>query len=490
VTTPSLEALQLYTRAAALLNGEHWLTLDPLRLTVSRASAAGASRYESAEALLREATRVDPTFASAWLLLAHVVWNRQWPSDAFLPFAERALALSTGASTAERYFIQGFTDRRRAQAERGGVPHLEAAVQAFEALLEIDPDHYWGLLELGTVYRELGRIEDAERVTFRALATRRTPCGSGSRPPKLTCAGGIASPFVPPSPAFAPIRSSLSPRPSGRWRRTWGGFGLWEAHDAWLDGDVARAVDALRAAERRWSGDGARWWLLQLAEAYQGLGRFADANLVAARLAPEYRDWVLANVAARSENEPEFRRLMTPELGRFDVLHNRTGMLTLRGWLDTTAWVLAERRRRGTPMTWPEERLDEGLLRVAQQRYTEGIRLLEPITAQPWSTNAMLLAYEYRARAHRAVGDRAAVIRLLEPLGPARAAAVTYTSRVHDWLRCRVLLAEVYREVGRRDDALRLAKEVNGLLAVADRDHPLRARVATLHRSTSRALSP
>ena len=62
VTTPSLRALQRYSRAAVLLGGEAW-----------RYQPKGKSPYAAAEVLLTEATAIDPSFASAWLLLAHAV---------------------------------------------------------------------------------------------------------------------------------------------------------------------------------------------------------------------------------------------------------------------------------------------------------------------------------------------------------------------------------------------------------------------------------
>jgi hypothetical protein len=43
-------------------------------------------------------------------------------------------------------------------------------------------------------------------------------------------------------------------------------------------------------------------------------------------------------------------------------------------------------------------------------------------------------------------------------------------------MRCRVLLAEMYRDAGRHADAERVALEVRHLLSLADVDHPLVAR--------------
>ena len=87
--------------------------------------------------------------------------------------------------------------------------------------------------------------------------------------------------------------------------------------------------------------------------------------------------------------------------------------------------------------------------------------------------------HEAVAFAKARVGDRAAAIALLEHLDGTRAVAVTYAWTVYDWLRCRVLLADLYRETDRVADAERVEAEVRSLLAVADPDHPLLLRLAT-----------
>ena len=83
VTTPSLRALQLYSRAAVLLAGEAW-----------RYHPKGTSPYAAAEVLLREATAIEPSFASAWLLLANAIRQQNRPAAEYLPIAERAPGLT------------------------------------------------------------------------------------------------------------------------------------------------------------------------------------------------------------------------------------------------------------------------------------------------------------------------------------------------------------------------------------------------------------
>jgi len=88
--------------------------------------------------------------------------------------------------------------------------------------------------------------------------------------------------------------------------------------------------------------------------------------------------------------------------------------------------------------------------------------------------------YEAAAKGKRALGDLPGAIGLLERLGSAPAAAVMYQSDVHWWLRCRVLLAELYRDSGRTAEARTIAREVQEHLSVADAGHPLVHRLQPL----------
>jgi hypothetical protein len=137
-----------------------------------------------------------------------------------------------------------------------------------------------------------------------------------------------------------------------------------------------------------------------------------------------------------------------------------------------------------------EADFDAGLLAVARRHYAEGRALLEPLTRSPWSSNSVLLAYDALAVAQASTGDSRSAIALLEPLGDARAASVLCQWRVYDFLRCRVLLAELYKSSGRQEDAVRLAGEVRELLRVSDADHPLLKRVARLDMKGSGTAAP
>jgi hypothetical protein len=161
------------------------------------------------------------------------------------------------------------------------------------------------------------------------------------------------------------------------------------------------------------------------------------------------------------EDHETFRRLTAPHLGDFEVLHNRSGMLAFMGWTKAAAWVSAERNRRHIRMAWGEKALSEGRFAIAQGRYAEGVAILDAlIDGRTWGSNRSLAGYEAAAIGKHALGDLAGAVALLGRAGAAPAAAVMYQSDVHWWLRCRVLLAEFYRDSGRTAEARAVAREV------------------------------
>ena len=148
VTTPSLSALQLFSEADRLL---------PL------------GKSDVAEELLRQAVAEDPDFASGYMQLALTIRYQLRPAPEYLPPAERAFELAERVSARERYYILGSYHEMLGQAAHEALDeHLatieyEQAVTAYEALLGLYPDHYWGTSRLAYANERLGRMEEAWR---------------------------------------------------------------------------------------------------------------------------------------------------------------------------------------------------------------------------------------------------------------------------------------------------------------------------------------
>jgi DNA-binding winged helix-turn-helix (wHTH) protein len=467
VTTPSLKALQLYSRAASLLNGEVW-----------RYHPDAKSRYATAEALLADATALDPTFASAWLLLAHSIFQQNRPRAEYLPIAERALQLTSGVSDVERYFIEGYTHSCRGRDQEDPSEN-EAAARAFEAVLQLSPDHYWTLLELVPVYRQLDRFADAERLVIHEADVRprsvrftveaaRAHMRRGERTQARAMIERARTVAREDADNIANV-----PVDTLEWMR------LWEAHDAWVDSDPARVLAAAQRAEQETTDSASEVWLVRLAYVYGGLGRYHDALRVAKRMPSIRYKWTLDYLNLQRGRIGELRQSLQPQRRDFNVLTTRLSIMMWANWFDDAEWVLTERRRRGIHVPWFVEADVVGQLRVAEGRYAEGLALLERLKSDPMGPRYYVL--EHVAMARRALGDRDAAIRELEHAGETRAEAVTHEGwQVYSWLRCRVLLAQMYRDAGRTADAERVALEVRNLLRFADDGNPLLERVAKL----------
>ena len=127
-TTRSLRALTLYTESY-------------------RAGVRG--RWPNALALARQAVAEDPDFASAQIWLAWSLRNTGASIDEYLPVAVRATALSAATDPAERLWIEASAHEMAGRAIEAG--------QAYLALLQIEPDHYWAINNMVAVFRLQGR---------------------------------------------------------------------------------------------------------------------------------------------------------------------------------------------------------------------------------------------------------------------------------------------------------------------------------------------
>ena len=138
VTTASLPALQFYSRAMADIEGGKW---------------------ESGASLLEQALAEDPNFASAHILLAHCYSNFDKDREA-APHYQKAFELADITTDRERYFILG-SYYQRYHRDR------DKAMQSYEALVNLYPDHFFGVHNLTFLYWNAGRWRDYEEMVIR-----------------------------------------------------------------------------------------------------------------------------------------------------------------------------------------------------------------------------------------------------------------------------------------------------------------------------------
>ena len=141
VTTASLDALRLYSRAEALtISGEIREALVPLEEAIER----------------------DPEFAMAHRKLSVTLNNLGLSPDRAREAATRAYELRHRLTERERGITEGYYFAVvEADADR--------AIQAYDRMLETYPDDFIALNNLGDLYMTWGRRSEAEEVLRRAL---------------------------------------------------------------------------------------------------------------------------------------------------------------------------------------------------------------------------------------------------------------------------------------------------------------------------------
>jgi len=114
-----------------------------------------------------------------------------------------------------------------------------------------------------------------------------------------------------------------------------------------------------------------------------------------------------------------------------------------------------------------------GVLSLSKGNRTEGMRLIEDALGQDRSRyflGSLILAEAWREQdqfelavrvLEQASGKKALLFAPFASENPAR------------WLRMRLMLAKLYREMGRGEDAQEIKAELRSLLAYADADHPI-----------------
>ncbi|HEY6929233.1 MAG TPA: hypothetical protein VJA66_06120, partial [Thermoanaerobaculia bacterium] len=267
VTTSNLRALQLYSRADSLM--------------------AGSGSQAAAEELLRQAVTEDTNFASAYIQLAHAINYQKRPVEEFRPYAETAIRLSESTTERERLFIRGSYYELLGQQEK--------AIGAYEALLSLYPDDFWGTNNLGGVYYSEGRFRDAAELEIRRADLRPWDFRAN-----YTAALDLAPLDRVRSRLYVQrARALVPPDAIEDFDVAW--LELFPAAEAWLDGNLTGALqiaDGLAAKIDSLSGNARKGFAQGTALFYLTLGRLEAAALCYQKIPdPLLRQEQLARVA-------------------------------------------------------------------------------------------------------------------------------------------------------------------------------------------------
>jgi serine/threonine protein kinase/tetratricopeptide (TPR) repeat protein len=465
VTTPSLKALQLYSKADALV-GYH-------------DNAAAAE-------LLKAAISTDPSFASAHIHLAWALHNLERPEVEYMTHAKMAFELSEATTDRESLFIRGSYFQM--------LGRYDEAAASYKALLQIDPTHYWAVNNLDNLHRfYTHRYEEA--VPYAVMHARLRPYDLVSN---FRAAEALAIHAGRPAEAAAYIRRGRSLLPSGdhpaegpalsrrEFQSQW--LDLYPLHESWMSNDISAVARELEERVAR---------IASLPEparnaSAEGIGRLflAVGKLEAARSVFEtiadrrWREGSQLALAIAGGKEDEIPALLR---GRAAVAHRGlalTAFQLARNGLETEAGTLIARIE-GLESRTEKSRIEpfvhaaKGELALAEGRLDDALPLLESAvrTLRPSGDPLYFLASQSLAGVwmHRGDTERAQAV-----LSDAfRQRNRSYPRAQADWMAVGSDLARLYRHLGRSSDANAVQRELSSVLALADDDHPLLAQLLT-----------
>ena len=465
VTTPSLPALKLYSQAMAL-SYQRSPRSNPRG--VSQAKFLLPSRWVTIEPLLRQAVAEDPEFASAHLWLAWTLTEQGKPTDENRQHLERALELSEMTSERERYFILGSYHLLKDQPEQ--------AIAAYQALIRLYPDDYWATDKLAFANNLLSRIPEALKYSARRADLRpQSFSDNADTALRLAMVGGD---LVAAEPYMERARQLMASEDLTGADDVVARVSLFPAWKALIEGDPQEALQLADQAAQTIKRPNPK-----VAYFYFMLGKL--------RLA---RDWAGSDYHARAQmayglgsdqvaKEQLINFIETPDEKK------GSASFSVKGWKYRDKFAVLLTRLGLSSREGVRERTEtsseavRGAIALEQGHLAEGTALLEKAVRSPHGhLDPSFLVSDILADAWEQQGEWEQAARVLEEAS-SKKTFIVYGGAAPQWFRIQWRLAEVYRKLGRDEDALRIEEETLKLLTYADPDHPILLRLTNLHAS-------
>jgi tetratricopeptide (TPR) repeat protein len=449
VTTGSLDALREYTAGVGLV--------------YERRSAA-------AELRLAEAVRLDQSFASASIMLAHMRRTLGRPSTEYLPLAERAVQAARGLPARERYFIEGSYYQMTGDRT--------SAIAALEALTREYPSDYWGLFNLASAYEGALRLQEENAISKRMAALRPNDFIS-----LLENAAALVMDGDGLSDAHRIAdRASRLERPVGYPGEVYSAWlDLFPAFEAWAEGrigDAAALLDALGAAKAMDDRHAFALGQMNLA-----LGRVQAAERAFQSMSsPAERTAMLAYAAlARGDTSGARAALVraAPHLTPVQGLGSFGRASVMCSSLLRTGLVEACRRLSDQgPLNSDLSRWIVGELAAAEGDFDTALSILQNVRRLAPGIPQMFIALDTLAGVLEQRGDLEAAADTLRQSEDAQRTLYPQSGTGgFFWLQARAHLMMIERRLGHIERADAISRQLQRLLAVADPDFVLRQSV-------------
>lgn len=451
-TTPSLAALRAFSAGMKLVNQLRW---------------------EPAAALLEEAIREDPQFASAHIYAAHCYSNVGQDKLA-APHYQAAYRLAPGVGNRERLFILGSYYARFLQDVR-------RALASYQALVSLYPDDYWGANNLGLLYERLNMIPERNEVYERLEALR--PNANLGRLGELWRYYKFDNPDKAKAQQYVDKARRLQraglvgPGDSAY-------LDLETAADRWRSGDVKGAAQEVARFNSKAMNEKDEYRTVLVMHDLM-LGRVGAAEkLCRSILAPSMRSECLLRLAYVRGDDKLAQKQLAQLQGSGVSPRGRTDAIALAALLGetsvATSWLKTQ------PSSYAGNTLTlNGLVLLSRRRLAEAkVKLEEAFpTSAPrgairvflWNRYGLACVLERQGRVEEAIAR----------LEETPASDVIENSLWH-WLACRAKLAELCRKAGRMDEAVKVEDDLRHYLSEADPDHPLLVKLNKV--SSSRSL--
>ena len=450
-TTPSLRALQFYSKGIAFINH-----IDP-------------EDWTAGQEMFNRAVQEDPEFASAHVYLAHCYANAGKNKEAGAHF-EKAFELADRTTDRERYFILGSYYSFKGDSAK--------AIDAYQVLVQLYPDDFWGVNNLAFELTGANRLDDALPYIIRRAELRPNDLDTnyvawdvlsekGSNPERARL-------FLERARALATTKDARQ-RP-GAWTRL-----QFVVVDQYLhQGDMVRGLqelDRVAAKLENALGDSRSLFLDELGNRYFYLGRLHDAERYYRQLSGGTLHMELGALAEVRGDEQIFRKELLAQFASGEELGPGTAArLAREGFISASEKVLAGPLMK---QIQPISRIQaaHGELMFARGHRREG---LSEMTAA-WQSlrpsrndNAMMVA-QYLSDALTKSGRIGEAIEVLE-----QALADKPDPAALRWITGSELrLCRLYKAVGREQDARAMEFKIREQLSVADADHPMLAALET-----------
>jgi len=447
-TTPSLRALQLYSKGIVFINRDEWT---------------------SGMEMLNRAVQEDPDFASAHAYLAHCYANLRQQKEATIHF-DRAFELANTTTDRERYFILGSYFGFKGDSAR--------AIDAYQVLVQLYPDDFWGINNLALELIEAGRREDAVPYVVRRAELRPNDLEANYAAwDSLSETGqdqGRARVFLDRVRALTAASDAIK-RP-GRWTR----LQFVTADEYLRDGDAARSLQELdRLATKLESalGEARTLFLDELGSRYLALGRLHDAERYFRQMPEHSQHEDLSGLAEVRGDEGTFRKELLAQFASGEELGPGTAArLAREGFSSEAEKVLA------APLMaeiQPVSRVQaaRGELLFARGHRQKGLREMSAAwqSLRPARDERALMVAQYLADALNKSGQTAEAINVLEEELADKPDPIALSAIAS----CELRLARLYRSVGREHQASAMELKIRQQLSVADADHPMLATMRT-----------